>query len=153
MSQSETTGNGGGNNGVVLIRQPHGGALRSGGMPGNGGGGRTNEFRKQMRKLVDDTETQEYLTKCLRGQHGARVFMSALQYSTDHGFGKAPQTLKLEGDRRQDSGEAMMARVLEAVPNMLAMVPGAREQVEQALRDADNVVEADFTVEAVDVEP
>lgn len=133
-----------GSNGVPsLVPQPHGGALLVGGRKGNRGGGRSADFRERMRKLVDEKETQEYLAACLKGEHGDKVFIAALSYATAYAYGKPPQTLKVEKTNGQHSetGEELVSRVMQALPRLLTMIPGARDQMLEALSDG-RVIEA-----------
>ncbi len=102
-----------------------------------------------MRELVDREQTQAYVTACLDGEHGPKVFLTALQYATAYSYGKPPQTVKLEDGRQTGTGEQAMARLVEALPRLMAMVPGARAKMLETLEDG-NVVEADFEVEESD---
>ena len=79
------------------VEQPHGGAIYRGGVPGHrGGGGRPpNEFRRRMAELVSAEETEAYLAECLRGEHGPKAFLGALQFAADRGYGKAPQKIEV----------------------------------------------------------
>ncbi len=182
MNAAKTNGNGrgvGGGNSGALIPQPHGGALLPGGVHGHKGGrGKPRSKVRQAAALAFEerlpilseiadgrgyVDLTERCPKC--GHEGEKLTANAIKAAIPSPsdrtraldvLGKYGGVDKLEltdEEQPRESGQAMMARVLEAVPNMLAMVPGAREQVEQALRDADHVVEADFTVEGVDVEP
>ena len=78
--------------------QAHGGALLRGGNLGNKGGGRpTDEFKRRMRKLVSRHETLDYFRECLDGKLGPQVFLSALQFATEGGYGKVPVVTQVSG--------------------------------------------------------
>lgn len=70
------------------------------GNPGNSGGkkGRSgrppNEFRERMQELASQKNVEDYLRKCLRGEFGPKFHLSALQYATDRGYGKAAQPIE-----------------------------------------------------------
>lgn len=82
-----------------LVPQKHGGALRNGGT-NRGGPGRTpDEFKQRMAELVNRQAVGDYLEKCLMGEFGPKFFLSALQYVTDRGYGKAAQPIV--GDSEQ----------------------------------------------------
>jgi hypothetical protein len=77
-----------------LVPQPRGGALLRGN-PGNKGGGRPpDEFRRRMAELVNQEGVEEYLEECLRGTHGAKPFVAALQHCTAYGYGKPTQKVE-----------------------------------------------------------
>lgn len=77
-----------------LVPQPHGGALRTGGKPGNKGGGRPpDEFKRRMAELASSDEALEYLAECLRGDHGAKAAVSAHKHVSERGYGKEPQAV------------------------------------------------------------
>lgn len=79
-----------------LVPQPHGGALLSGGKPGNKGGGRTpDEFKRRMAELASSDAALEYLDECLRGEHGAKAAVSAHKHAAERGYGKVPQGIEL----------------------------------------------------------
>ena len=91
MSEPE---NNGGNNGPEKVEQPHGGALNSGGTPGNKGGGRPpQEFRERMRQLISRDDVEAYFEECLTGKHGPKIHVAALAYASDRGYGKAAQPI------------------------------------------------------------
>ena len=69
------------------------------GNPGNAGGGRPpDEFKASMRGLANRPETDEYLKQCLDGTHGPNVFMTALVFATDRGYGKVPTVTRIAGE-------------------------------------------------------
>lgn len=83
-----------------LIEQPHGGKLLPGGVEGNKGGGRPpNEFKAMMQALASAPERFETLSQILSDpEHQHYAF--ALKHVTEHGYGKAPQTVNanIEGE-------------------------------------------------------
>ena len=75
-----------------LITQPHGGAIRTGGNPGNRGGGRPpNEFKRKMRELATSEKAEKYLDRCLDGEFGPKFCMQAKAHVDEHGYRKATQ--------------------------------------------------------------
>jgi len=90
---SETGHNNGENNGIEKVEQPHGGALNSGGTPGNKGGRPPNLFKEAMRALADRDDIRAYTERCLKGDFGPKFHMQALAYVTDRGYGKAAQPI------------------------------------------------------------
>lgn len=70
-----------------LIPQPGGrGALLTGGMPGNVGGGRPpDEFKRMLAHLSSRAKTIGALSKILKDPDH-KMFMQALEYATDRGY-------------------------------------------------------------------
>jgi hypothetical protein len=79
----------------VTMPGRNGGTLKRGG--NNGGGRPPDEFRARMRELATREETEAYLQRCLAGEFGPKPYQRALQYVTDHGYGKAVQPISGEG--------------------------------------------------------
>ena len=79
------------------IPQPHGGALNSGGTPGNKGGRPLNEFKARMRELADSEAVEAYLRRCLAGEFGPKFFLAARQQAKEDGYGKAVQAVEIGG--------------------------------------------------------
>lgn len=80
------------------VPQPHGGALNSGGTPGNKGGGRPpDEFKRRMAAMASSETALDYLEACLNGEHGPEVALRAQQYAAERGYGKVPQALEHTG--------------------------------------------------------
>jgi hypothetical protein len=79
-----------------LVDGPRGGKLRRGSKKGNtpGTGRPPNEFKERMQGLASQKNVEDYLKKCLRGDFGPKFHLSALQYATDRGYGKAAQPLE-----------------------------------------------------------
>jgi hypothetical protein len=50
-----------------------------------------------MRELASREKVAAYLDQCLEGEHGPLFFLKALQYVTDHGYGKPTQAVELSG--------------------------------------------------------
>lgn len=100
MSETEITGE---NSGPQKIPQPHGGALLSGGVPGNrggsGGGRPPDEFKARMRELATTAEAEAYFGRCMAGEFGPKFYLAALAHATDRGYGKAAQPIV--GDAEQ----------------------------------------------------
>ena len=82
----------------ALVPQPHGGKLKRGN-PGNRGGGRpSNEFKATLRGLVDRAEVHAHLVDVLDAGPSHPQFMDVLKYVTEHGYGKASQTVQNVGE-------------------------------------------------------
>lgn len=47
-----------------------------------------------MAELTDRAETEEYLSQCLRGEHGPKAFLEAYRYATEQAHGKAKQQVE-----------------------------------------------------------
>jgi hypothetical protein len=81
---------------VALRPQLHGGALNTGN-PGNAGGGRTPDaFKAMCRELVTREQTLAAVDEILRDKSHP-LFMSALNWATNHGYGKAKESLEVSG--------------------------------------------------------
>lgn len=90
-----------------LVPQPNGrGALLSGGLPGNKGGGRPkDEFQARMRELASGEEALNYFEQCLRGDHGYKAHTSAMSFAAEHGYGKPTDHVEVSG---KDGGPIAM---------------------------------------------
>src|SRR5262245_2625003 len=75
---------------VTRRRQPHGGALNTGN-PGNSGGGRTSDAFKAMCRRLASQETTLAAVRQILGNVDHPMFMSALNWATNHGYGKAKE--------------------------------------------------------------
>ncbi len=79
---------------VSKVPQPHGGALNDGGTPNNKGGGRPrDEWKHTLQGLASREETIAHVRAVLDEGPDHPFFFRALDYATDHGFGKANQSL------------------------------------------------------------
>lgn len=78
----------------VLIPQPHGGAIRSGGYPGNPGGtGRPPDaFKRLCRELASGEKTQDEVRKILEDKDHPQ-FVAALRWASENGYGKPEQRI------------------------------------------------------------
>lgn len=81
-----------------------GGALYTGGVPGNRGGqpGRSGrkseEWREEMAELARDPRARATLRRILRGKLGHEAFLKAFRYVTEQAHGKAVQPVQLGSD-------------------------------------------------------
>lgn len=95
----------------ALVPQAHGGALLSGGKPGNRGGGRPpDEFNRRMRELASSEAALAYLEECLTGVHGPKAHASAMAFAAERGYGKVPQALEHTGK----DGAPLVVRIIGA---------------------------------------
>lgn len=73
------------------------------GNPGNSGGkkGRSgrppDEFRDRMQAAASEDAAADYLDRCLAGEFGPKVFLQALAYATDRGYGRPTQPVEHAG--------------------------------------------------------
>ena len=81
------------------MRTPaHGrGQLRIGGSNGGAGGRPPDEFKARMRELASLAEQQGYVEAVLKDPTHPH-WMRALEYVTERGYGKAPQTVEVTGE-------------------------------------------------------
>ena len=88
---------------VPLIPQPHGGALKAGGTPGNKGGtGRPPDvFRRKLQVLADDfvNDRRNGLPALLKSED-ERLQLAAFESAADRGFGKPVQPVAVEAEVR-----------------------------------------------------
>lgn len=84
---------------VEKIPQPHGGALLSGGMPGNvGGTGRPPDaWRALCRTLASRTEMVQTAEEVLKDKNHP-AWLGAWKFLAEQGYGKAAQSLDLTTD-------------------------------------------------------
>lgn len=99
----------------TLIPQPKGGALLSGGVPGNAGGGRPPKaFKDFLAELRKDPEVQSALGRAARDETG-RNFKAALDVITDYDDAKPAKKIEvsepLSNAQRAARIEAIMAAV------------------------------------------
>ena len=83
---------------VAQVAQPHGGALNSGGTPGNKGGtGRPpKEFKDWLASLLDDDTVREQAEAILRDKDH-RAFPTIYSDTVDRVHGKTTQKLEHSG--------------------------------------------------------
>ena len=119
-----------------------------GGKIGHDGGGRpANEFRRKMRDVLESPEARKaFLAVITDSEH--KQFATLWKSAAAYAYGKPPATLKIEREATPETGEQVMARLVHALPNLIAFVPDARLKMAEALANAENVLEGEFTVEA-----
>lgn len=127
-----------------LVPQAHGGALIPG---GTGAGGRPVEhFRRRCREAFEEADGLGFLVRVMKGEEtddvvsvigrGAdaqtvvvpvkpklRDRLLAAELIVEHGHGKAPQKLEVEDGRAVETGEVVMARILERLPRVIGVLP------------------------------
>ena len=117
-----------------MVRQPHGGSLQVGN-PGNKGGGRPkDQFRAQLRELVNSEEAMAFLRRCLEGHEGARVAVQAHRYAAELGYGKLPVEVEV-GPKLSDIDisrlpNALIARIAEGENPYVVLASGAADVLE-----------------------
>ena len=94
----------------TLVPQPGGkGALLTGGVPGNKGGGRPpDEFKRRMAELASSDKALAYLEASLNGEHGPEVALRAQQYAAERGYGKVSQAVEHTGK----DGASLVVRII-----------------------------------------
>jgi hypothetical protein len=79
-------------------RTANGGTLRVGNPGNKGGTGRPpNEFKELCRQLASSAKTIEQVQKILMSPKHP-LFMGALKWASEHGYGKPNQSLEIAGD-------------------------------------------------------
>ena len=82
------------------VVQPHGGSLLRGGLKGNRGGGRPrDDWKRELQRLASGEETLAHLEAVLSEGPSHPFFFRALDYCTEHGYGKAPVSVDLGAPR------------------------------------------------------
>jgi hypothetical protein len=133
-----------------LVRQEHGGALLAGGVPGHlGAGGRPREvWRQACRDALEEADGLGFVMRVIKGEVGdqkvvgegdathvvtmppkVRDRLYAVQLLAEHGHGKPPQELQVDDAKARPTGEALVARVLELLPRVIAMLPLERKEI------------------------
>lgn len=147
---------------LAKVPQPHGGALNAGGTPGNGGGRPKDEFRRHVRAAFAGKDGEEhgvtFLAKVMRGDETEDVMvtrgvgkdatvtveqvrpklrdrLTAAEMLMDRGYGKPDQTLQIDDDRPQRTGEQVMAHILELLPKVIPMLPVDRKEIARLLAE------------------
>lgn len=97
--KSETTGKSAAPAKPRKIPQPHGGALNSGGTPGNKGGGRPkDEWLQLLRELASTNRTMAGLKQILADPAHPH-YLKALEFAADRGYGKPTQLVGGDPDQ------------------------------------------------------
>jgi hypothetical protein len=96
VTLTETTGV---TTGIVKIPQPHGGALNSGGTPGNAGGGRIPQAFKDFLKseIRENATSRDALVKASQDDKG-RNFKAAWDLAADYDDEKPAEKKELSGE-------------------------------------------------------
>jgi hypothetical protein len=90
--KNERAENNGGISGPTLVPGPRGGALKTGGTPGNKGGGRPpNEYKAMLARMLNQRSVQEYRNRALKGDFGPKIQRIALRDVEDRVYGRAVQ--------------------------------------------------------------
>ncbi len=79
----------------------HGGMLRRGSLPGNtpGTGRPRDEWKAKLQQFASCDETMNHVIGVLNKGADDPNFFKALEYATEHGFGRAQQTLEVDVGR------------------------------------------------------
>lgn len=81
-----------------LVPQPHGGAIYQG-APANvvpGSGRPKDEWKKALQAMASADDTLKHVRKVIEAGAEHPHFFKALDYITEHGYGKATQGISLE---------------------------------------------------------
>ena len=84
----------------VLINQKHGGALLTGGVPGNRGGRPTNPWRAECAELAD-LGLKAARAKQILENPDHPAWLGALKFVSEQAYGKAVQTVAGEAEEPQ----------------------------------------------------
>lgn len=78
------------------VPQPHGGFLvpGAGGGPQPGSGRPPDQWKAALRALADRQEVLKHIDRALKKGPSDPFFEKALDYATDHGYGKATQPVQ-----------------------------------------------------------
>lgn len=104
-----------------LVPQPHGGALLPGAgrgcKPGAPNAGRPpDEWRKALRGLASRDEVIAHIETVLVAGPDHPQWFRALEYATDHGFGKAGNTLTVTPPEPQERGAVFILPAMNPRP-------------------------------------
>lgn len=85
--------------GRKMVPQPHGGALipGAGGGPQPGAGRPPDQWKAALRALADRKEVLDHIDTALQAGPSDPFFAKALDYVTEHGYGKATQPVAHSG--------------------------------------------------------
>ncbi len=146
MTKKNGTKNSDKNSDTALVVPKHGrGALLTGGSPGNKGGpGRPpKEFSADLREILNSPKVRKAFLAIIEDPEH-KQFTALWKSAAAYAYGQPPQKLKLETDAPQDRGEEIMARLVEALPNLVALIPAARLKMAEALHGAEDILEAEI---------
>lgn len=145
-----------------------------GGVPGNAGGGRPKEvLRRKLRELVDTRNGHEFVANVMDGTETEDVLVTvgsgkdatlrleqqrpkirdrllAYELLMDRGFGKPDQAVQIEDERPRPTGEETMARIMELLPRVVAVLPIERQRLAELLAQRRQV---EVLVQGKDVTP
>ena len=126
-----------------LVTQHHGGALVSGGNPGNigGPGGVPTGYRFYMRDIIDSKQHRDEFRRVMENaDHPA--FMAATKHAAAYAEGLPVQRVEVQDSPQEaESGETRFARLAAAVPLLLMLMPGdQRAQMLKQLRAKEEIV-------------
>jgi hypothetical protein len=141
---------------VVPVPQPHGGALLPG---GTGAGGRPVErWRRACREALEEAGGLSFVVGVIKGTEvdqmivgdgeDARVLeakpkvrdrLYAVQLLAEHGHGKPPQELQIDEPKQRPTGDALVARVLELLPRVIAVLPVDRQEIARLFKQRQEV--------------
>lgn len=83
---------------IALVPQPHGGAIRKGGTPGNRGGGRPpDEFKQMCRELASSAAVRANVQEILASpKNYPNLYIGALKWASEHGYGKPVESVAVD---------------------------------------------------------
>lgn len=124
---------------VTKTRQPHGGALNSGGTPGNRGGlgGTPKSFAYWCRDLVESDEAREQFKAIIRDKDHAQwlgAMKLALAYANGYGLPVQRVEAKDTTPQRQMTGDEAVTLLLEAARKIKGLQPEAQAAVLRRLQ-------------------
>jgi len=134
------------------------GALMVGGVPGNAGGsGRPKEvLRRRLRELMEARKGHEYVADVMDGTAIEKVAVTvgsgkearvelvevpcktrdrlyAYELLRDGAYGRPDQAVQVEDERPRRTGEEIMARIMELLPRVAAVLPIERKELARLL--------------------
>ena len=142
---------------TAMVTQPGGrGALLAGGMPGNAGGGRPKEvWRAKVRTALEEADGVGFLVRVVKGEvldqdtdKDGNVISAPLKVRDriiaaniliEQAHGKPPQDLQIDDAKARPTGEALVARVLELLPRVIAVLPVDRQEITRLLKQRQQV--------------
>ena len=63
----------------------------------------------------------------------------AVQLLAEHGHGKPPQELQIDDARARPTGEALVARVLELLPRVVALLPVDKQEIARLFKQRQEI--------------
>ena len=137
---------------LPTVPQAHGGALVVG---GHGQGGRPVErWRRACREALERSKGLLFVADVIEGKVGDEAVVNdvgvvnkptvrdrlyAVQLLAEHGHGKPPQELQIDDARARPTGEALVARVLELLPRVVALLPVDKQEIARLFKQRQEI--------------